>query len=217
MPPDFGPKVLKLKKGDIVAKTKGNLVAACWRDTREVYMLSNIHPPPAVGKFVDESGRAVKPKIVEDYNKHMGYVDLSDRMANSYNISRRTWKWTKKLFFHLLDLTILNSFIIRKSFGGKISHKIFREELIRNLIHNAQDTNITATGTQIGRPSPLTSQLSRLEVKHSKHWPVKGNVRRCRVCSQKKKEVKSVYSCKSCNVGLCVASCFELYHTKVHF
>ena len=169
---------MKLKKGDIVAKTKGNLVAACCRDTREVYILSNIHPPPGMGKFVGESGRAVKPKIVENYNKHMGYVDLSDMMANSYCISRRTWKWTKELFFHLLDLTILNSFIIRKSFGGKISHKIFREQLIRDLIHNAQDTNVTATGTQIGRPSPLTSQLSRLEVKNSKHWLCQGKYKK---------------------------------------
>ena len=34
-----------------------------------------------------------------DYNHHMGYVDKSDRMANSYSTSRRTFKWTKKLFF----------------------------------------------------------------------------------------------------------------------
>jgi hypothetical protein len=40
----------------------------------------------------------------------MGFVDKLDRMANSYGIARRMWKWTKKLFFQLTDMTILNAF-----------------------------------------------------------------------------------------------------------
>jgi len=42
----------------------------------------------------------------------MGYVDKGDRIANSYSISLRTFKWTKKLFFHILDLAILISYIL---------------------------------------------------------------------------------------------------------
>jgi hypothetical protein len=40
----------------------------------------------------------------------MDFVDVSDMMANNYSISPKTWKWTAKLFFHLVDLTILNAF-----------------------------------------------------------------------------------------------------------
>jgi hypothetical protein len=58
-----------------------------------------MHCPPAEGNFCDEHGNAIKPAIVADYNAHMGYVDKADRTANSYSISRRTWKWTNKLFF----------------------------------------------------------------------------------------------------------------------
>jgi hypothetical protein len=32
----------------------------------------------------------------------MGYVDKHDRMANSYSVSRRTFKWTKNFSFTLL-------------------------------------------------------------------------------------------------------------------
>ena len=78
--------------------------------------------PPVEGNFTDESGQAIRPRVVEDYNAHMGFVDKSDRMVNSYGIARRTWKWTKKLFFHLTDMTILNAFRIHKSCGGKM-HK----------------------------------------------------------------------------------------------
>jgi hypothetical protein len=74
-----------------------------------------MHAPPVEGNFTDESGHAIKPRVVEDYNTYMGFVDKSDRIVNSYRIAQRAWKWTKKLFFHLTDMTILNSFLIHKS------------------------------------------------------------------------------------------------------
>jgi len=109
MPNDFGPKQLKLKRGDVRVRTRGGLTALVWKDRQELYMLTNMDPPPAEGSFCDDSNRPVKPHIVELYNRHMGYIDNSDRMANSYSMSRRTFKWTTKLFFHFLDLTVLNS------------------------------------------------------------------------------------------------------------
>ena len=101
----------------------------------------------------------------------MGFVDKSDRMVNSYGIARRTWKWTMKLFFHLTDMTILNAFLIHKSSGGKMAHKNFREILVRELIIQSQEENVTASGISRGRPSPAAPHFSRLEVKHSHHWP----------------------------------------------
>jgi len=91
----------------------------------------------------------------------MGFVDKSDRMVNSDGIA--TWKWTKKLFFHLTDMTILNAFLIHKSCGGKMTHKNFREILVRELIIHSQEGNVTASSR--GRPSLTASQLSQLEVK----------------------------------------------------
>jgi hypothetical protein len=55
----------------------------------------------------------------------MGVVDKSDRMVNSYGIARRTWKWAKKPFFHLLDMAILNVYLLHKSCVGKMAHKKF--------------------------------------------------------------------------------------------
>jgi hypothetical protein len=73
-----------------------------------------MHHPPAEGNFSDKHGNTLKPviiQIIQDYNQHMGYVDKSDSMTDTYSISRWTWKWMKKLFFHLLDLAVLNSYI----------------------------------------------------------------------------------------------------------
>ena len=51
MPHDFGPKQLKLKRGDIMIRTRGGLNALVWKDRREVYMLTNMDPPPAEGNL----------------------------------------------------------------------------------------------------------------------------------------------------------------------
>jgi hypothetical protein len=36
--------------------------------------------------FCDKQGNVIKPKIIQDYKKHMGYVDSVDRKINSYVI-----------------------------------------------------------------------------------------------------------------------------------
>ena len=55
MPSDFGPKKLKLTKGDIRVRTRGNLTALAWKDRRDVYMLTNMYLPPEEGNLCDES------------------------------------------------------------------------------------------------------------------------------------------------------------------
>jgi hypothetical protein len=49
--PISGPKDLKMKKLDTVTWVQGNVKAVCWKDSQEVYVLINIHDPPAEGNF----------------------------------------------------------------------------------------------------------------------------------------------------------------------
>jgi len=93
------------------------------------------HDPPREGDYRDEHANAIKPAIVADYNRHMGDVDNSDGLANSYTASCKTWNWAKKLFLHLLDLAIVNSYILLSSCDGKkISHRDFHLTLIRKML-----------------------------------------------------------------------------------
>jgi len=134
-------------------------------------------------------------------------------MVNSYGIARRTWKWTKKLFFHLTDVTILSAFLLHKKCGGIMKHKSFREVLVRNLITESHEQNVTASGVSRGRPSPCVSQISRLKVKHSQHSSSKGKQRRRHVCAMKNKRGSTLYFCAKCDVGLCIVDCFETWYT----
>jgi len=215
MPHDFGPKQLKLKRGEIRVSTRGGLTTLVWKDRREVYKLTNMDTPPAEGNFCDDSNRPMKPHIVERYNQHMGYVDNSDHMANSYSMSRHTCKWTMKLFFHFLDLTVLNSWIPLSSCGATYTHQDFRLFLVRNLIEEAG--NSQDRPRLVGRPSSGAKDVLRLESCHNKHWPAKSSTKLCcRLCSSRGQRKGTTYKCTRCDVGLCVVPCFKEYHTKVN-
>ena len=179
-------------------------------------MLTNMDPPSAEGNFCDDSNRPVKPHVVERYNRHMGYVDSSDPMANSYSMSRHNFKWTTKLFFHLLDLTVFNSWILLSSCGAKYNHRDFRLLLVRNLIEEAGKSQDGPTPSLDGRPRAAAANIVWFKSRHNQHWPVKSAQIRCSLCSFRCQRKTTVYKCAKCDVGLCVVPCFAEYHTQVN-
>jgi hypothetical protein len=119
MPKDLGPKKIKTRRGDVHVRTRDNMTAILWRDKCDIYKLIYVHNAPAESNFCYSDGKTIKAEIVTDFSRYMGCVDKGDRMANSHSICYRTLKWTQKLFFHLFDLAILNSYILLSSCGGK--------------------------------------------------------------------------------------------------
>ena len=113
MPQDLAPQTMKLKWGNIHVRTRADLTVILWWDKTDICMMMNIHDVPTESNFCSEGGKVIKPQTVTDYNHHMGNMDKTDRTANTYSISHRTFKWKKKLFFHLLDLAIATFFIPR--------------------------------------------------------------------------------------------------------
>ena len=215
MPHDLESEEMRLKRGDVKVRTRGDLTAILWRYRKDVHMLTNIHAAPAEGNFRNEGGKAVTPHIVADYKHHMRCLRKGKWKANNYTISRPTWKWTKKLFFHLLDLAILNSYILLSSCGGKqISHRRFRIALIMGMLAHAGQ--VRQLQRPMGRPTGTDMRVNRLDECGSEHWPVPSKTQlRCRVCSIRGLTQKVFVKCFKCDVGLCVKkSCFKVYHTE---
>jgi hypothetical protein len=129
---DLGWKNLRLKWGDIRLSTRSGIHSTDMDGQRDMHMLTNTHNPSAEGNFSNNNGNALKPAIVEDYNRHMGYVEKGDRMANTL-LAATIGNEQKKTYFHLLDLTILNSYILFSSCGEKISRREFCPCLIRDM------------------------------------------------------------------------------------
>ena len=173
--------------------------------------------PPAEGNFFDNSNHSVKPHIVDWYNQHKGYVDNSDCTANSYPMSRRTFKWTTKLFFHFLDLTVLNSWILLSLCGAKYTHWDFRLLLMRNMTEEAGKSQDRPTPRLVGRPSSGAKIVLLPTSCHNKHWPAKSSTQlRCHLCFSRSQIKGTVYKCARCDMCLCVVPCFKEYHTKVN-
>jgi hypothetical protein len=104
----------------------------------------------------------------------------------------------KKTFFHFLDMTILNSFLLLTSCGAKMTHRDFRLALVRNLIEDAG-----SLPRPLGRPAGPDKNVSRLEVNFSNHWPVHSSRVNCRTCSARGIRKRMQIKCKECDVGLC--------------
>lgn len=59
------------------------------------------------GKQRRDGTPILKPSPVLDYNKYMGGVDKGDQVIHYYSVARKSIKWYKKLFFHILDVSRL--------------------------------------------------------------------------------------------------------------
>jgi hypothetical protein len=145
-------------------------------------MLTNVHDALADSNFCNNNRKAIKLQIVADSKRRMVYVDKGDRMTNSNSINHCTWMWTQKLFFCLLNLAILNSYILLllSSCGGKnIFHTDFWLTIMKNLLAQAgQEWNVQRP---VGRPAAAAAEV-RQQISVSKHWPIlSATHRRCRV------------------------------------
>ena len=57
----------------------------------------------------------VKPVVVDKYNQSMNGVDLADQYTVYYSFVRRSKKWWRKVCFWLLEVVIVNAYILYKT------------------------------------------------------------------------------------------------------
>ncbi|XP_015194796.2 piggyBac transposable element-derived protein 4-like isoform X1 [Lepisosteus oculatus] len=200
-----------------------------WMDTHEVTMCSTIHKAH-IGDTVQRKVRrpdgtwhmqAVPvPAPVKAYNQHMAGVDLSDALIKNYNLAHKTRKWYKKVFFHFIDIAVVNSFLLHKEMAGlqssqALTHKAFREQLCRQLasLGAEEQQGGTASPTEMCLPSAITEGL----VLDPSRKASTGR-RVCALCMEKKQKVKTPWRCEKCNISLCLIvdrNCFKEWHLRM--
>ena len=227
------PLPVKAERGTSRWFREGQTVFVKWKDTKVVCVISSFYP--ATGRdFIERGrgtlvdGRYVKQRVnipppVKGYNNNMGGVDLSDQLLKCYEIIRKSKKWWKTLFFHFIDVAIVNSFIIHKSTGGELNHKTFRVNLAKSLMANSEIPANPSPG--LGRPPnnnnvraehcPIPIENERLDQKSTKASLGRKN---CKLCYelQDKKQMKTPWQCSKCKIPLCVQldrNCFQKWHT----
>ena len=101
-----------------VPRTPGTFLAMGWMDSKPVHLLStgmSNAPYQLLRRILGVAREFTIPTALYRYHKFMGGVDQSDfmRMARySVQQSYHTRKWYKSIFLSLLDLSIVNAYIL---------------------------------------------------------------------------------------------------------
>ncbi|UYV70197.1 hypothetical protein LAZ67_7002153 [Cordylochernes scorpioides] len=107
IPPQFQPHP-KRESGTSIFGFSGTktLVSYVPKKRKSVILISSMHHDNKCDKTTG------KPDIIMDYNLTKGSVDTIDQMVSNFSTSCRSRRWPLALFYALLDITALNSYII---------------------------------------------------------------------------------------------------------
>ena len=111
-------------------------------DNRVVFFLTTAHDDVLVEAPSSRRGEGAHHKIKLAAVLHYKYktgVDRSDQMLSLYSFERKTIKWWKKLFFHLLmNLVVVNAHILHnKTMKKNMLLEIFYEKVAEGLLASA--------------------------------------------------------------------------------
>ena len=108
-----------MKKGEKKAiQLDSSMLVIKWLNKRAVTALTTIHKDTDVTverrtrHATDGRETVQKPQAIVEYNKYMGGVDLADQLLSYYGFGHRTVKWWRRAFFFLLDMAVVNGYIL---------------------------------------------------------------------------------------------------------
>ena len=221
-----------LERGAVIsANVDRSMMALKWMDKRPVSMLTTIHDNSMTTKVRRKRRRGGereeirKPVTVDQYNQFMGGVDRSDQLLSYYGFSHRTVKWWRRAAFHLLDMAIVNSYVLYSSLhaGRKLTHEQFRIELAKELLLQASVNvadDMSACHGRLQRPLPPQARLT--ERHFPSHLPCTPSGRmgqkECMVCSKKRghRRKTTSFMCDHWQHLMCIISCFEFFLVLSH-
>lgn len=171
-----------------------------WMDKKPVQFLSNFHDSSVLlsvnRRQKDESILPVTcPEMVKGYNNHMGCVDKANMIKSFYELRRKSKKWWHRIFWHFMDVTVVNSFIIFPN--SSLSLKEYRLIVVDQLVgmpKRSKRGRSTSSSTT-DKISPQNRKLKPLESLRTSESPhflavFAESFRRCAYCSTKKNEKK---------------------------
>ncbi|XP_062609518.1 piggyBac transposable element-derived protein 4-like [Saccostrea cucullata] len=212
-------------RGDFRWQRVDEFVFVQWKDCKVVTFMSPLHQGSATtvcertmkSRLTWNKKQLVQPVVANDYNKCMGAVDLSNQFTNKYPSYIRTqYHWWKVLFFHLLDIMVVNSYILFQEFRKS---------------HESQITNCSSGFGQLEFRESLALSLMGLNEKSVSKESVIQCIpeflekrKDCVFCNaeaillnKKSPSYKTLVFCPSCQVPLCLSSdrnCFKKWHSK---
>jgi hypothetical protein len=133
------------------------------------------------------------PGAIDDYNHHMGRVDIADQLQAGFSTQQRGFKPWRPLFYWLLDSAIINAFRLsehrRKAKLGsntkdkvRSAHCTFRQALVLDLLLDPypHDKTTARTAPKVTQNTQLL--LIQLTQPIGIHFPIKASRLTCLFC-----------------------------------
>lgn len=158
----------------------------------------------------------------------MGGVDLMDSSMGRHKIAMKSRKWTNRVLYHLLDMTVVNSWLLYKrinktrqgfkpmrliDFKLEIADTLFSFKSVQPLARGRPRIEAQIQEKRLKpnyhMPPPKDTRLDRID-----HWTTIAKKGRCKFpnCSGQTR----MY-CTKCKVNLCLTAeknCFYNYHSS---
>jgi hypothetical protein len=210
-----------------------NITAVRWFDNKIVTVVSTYlesNEPDEVRRWDKKLNQRInikRPRVIGEYNKYMGGIDLNDMLLAMYRNNRKSKKWYMKMVYYLIWTAITNSWLLyRKSLisddkNKRISLKEFMLIIARHLV-KANKTTVRKVGRpSLPTPQPAPKQRRALnEISdntigirndHTDHFPKHTTKGRCKQCEGG----YTRWMCEKCGIHLCLnehKNCFKNYH-----
>ncbi|POM78237.1 Hypothetical protein PHPALM_4252 [Phytophthora palmivora] len=206
-----------------VAKCCPKMQAMLWWDRLPVYLLStgSSTKMETCGRRLQGGERSVIPcpSAMRDYHRWVGGVDIHDQLRlqrYSLQLSVRFKKYYKAIFLGLIDIAIVNSFIvyrecIKKKKDAPADHARFLQELQAQLLQvNAADFTEAIIVPDFSDEDEGSVPARHKLVEFPEWVQVREGVRKrpqhqCKVCSIRKQKVgqrsATRFFCEACNDG----------------
>ena len=95
----------------------------------------------------------------------MGGTDLGDKYRSGrFAIFMFCRKWTVVVFFNLIQIILVNSFLIAKCFEPELDHHQFTIELACDMIKHADKNERNLKGRAAARPKARLAPANRTEM-----------------------------------------------------
>lgn len=201
-----------LKTGETISNYSEGVMVGKWKDKRVVMYLST-EVENEMGTITNKRNQPrEKPKPIIQYNAHMKGVDRMDQMMSYYPCERKTLRWYKKIFIHVLQMIMCNAHYLYNMHNVIGNNRMpmydFRLQVIEALL--------PPPVPQTTRTPPGRSSLHRLTKNEERD--AKGGRKRklCRVCYKEGQRKQSTFVCEVCpdKPGLCAVNCFDKFHSN---
>ncbi|CAK1602300.1 unnamed protein product [Parnassius mnemosyne] len=171
------------------------------KSNKLVYLISTIHDQPAIN--IDSKN----PEIIEFYNSTKGAVDTVDQMCSIMSTSRKTNRWPLCLFYDILNLSIVNAYVIYVSNAirnGKkpLKRRPFALEMADELMKPWLQERYQTVCLQRNLKHIIAEILKIHDPQEGPSQEVPRTRKTCSYCPAKKRRMTTNF-CKGCKKAIC--------------